>query len=48
MGDEYIDWFDHRRLHGEIGMIPPVELESTYQHDQPVPATVAAAPASLG
>ena len=20
---EYIDWFNHRRLHGEIGLIPP-------------------------
>ncbi|MGP5673854.1 IS3 family transposase, partial [Brachybacterium alimentarium] len=30
---EYIDWFNHRRLHGEIGMIPPVELEDTYHHN---------------
>jgi putative transposase len=27
---EYIDWFNHRRLHGQIGMIPPAELEATY------------------
>ncbi len=27
---EYIDWFNHRRLHSEIGMIPPAELEATY------------------
>jgi putative transposase len=20
---EYIDWFNHRRLHGEIGLVPP-------------------------
>jgi putative transposase len=26
----YIDWFNHRRLHGEIGDIPPAELEDTY------------------
>jgi putative transposase len=32
---EYIDWFNHRRLHGEIGMIPPVELEDTYHHNTP-------------
>jgi len=27
---EYVDWFNHRRLHGEIGMIPPVEAEAAY------------------
>ncbi|WP_241387731.1 integrase core domain-containing protein, partial [Rhodococcus sp. CH91] len=27
---EYIDWFNHRCLHGEIGMIPPVEAEQSY------------------
>ncbi|MDT7667114.1 MAG: putative transposase, partial [Pseudonocardiales bacterium] len=26
----YLDWYNHRRLHGEIGMIPPAELETTY------------------
>lgn len=44
---EYIDWFNHRRLHGEIGMIPPVELENIYHHEQTVPATADAALASL-
>jgi len=24
---EYLDWYNHRRLHEEIGTIPPVELE---------------------
>jgi putative transposase len=24
----YVDWFNHRRLHGEIGMVPPAELEA--------------------
>jgi putative transposase len=24
---EYIDWFNHRRLHGEIGLVPPAEYE---------------------
>ena len=43
----YIDWFNPQRLHGEIGMIPPVELEDTYHHHQTVPATVDAARASL-
>ena len=27
---EYIDWFNHRRLRGEIGMIPPAEAEAAY------------------
>ena len=44
---EYIDWFNHRRLHGEIGMIPPVELEDTYYHNQTAPAPAEAALASL-
>jgi putative transposase len=27
---EYIDWWNHRRLHSEIGMRPPVEAEHDY------------------
>lgn len=27
---EYIDWFNHRCLHGEIGHVPPAEYEATY------------------
>ena len=27
---EYVDWFNHRRLHGELGMIPPAEFEAAY------------------
>lgn len=27
---EWIDWYCHRRLHGEIGHIPPVEYETSY------------------
>jgi putative transposase len=26
----YIDWYNHRRLHGQIGDLPPAELEATY------------------
>jgi putative transposase len=32
---EYIDWFNHRRLHGEIGHIPPAELEASHESHQP-------------
>jgi putative transposase len=27
---EWADWYNHRRLHGEIGHIPPVEYEANY------------------
>ncbi|MQY16930.1 IS3 family transposase IS987 [Streptomyces sp. RB5] len=27
---EWVDWYCHRRLHGEIGHVPPVEYENTY------------------
>ncbi|MFM9920891.1 IS3 family transposase [Lacisediminihabitans sp. H27-G8] len=27
---EYIDWFNHRRLHGEIGHRPPIEVENEF------------------
>ena len=25
---EYVDWYNHRRLHGEIGLVPPAEFEA--------------------
>ncbi len=27
---EYVDWFNHRRLHGEIGLLPPAEFEDSF------------------
>lgn len=27
---EWVDWYNHRRLHGEIGHIPPAEYEANY------------------
>ncbi len=38
---EYVDWFDHRRLHGEIGLVPSVEYKAqrrvTTPAQQPAP-----------
>lgn len=28
---EYVDWFNNRRLHSEIGHVPPAELEAAYR-----------------
>lgn len=27
---EYVDWFNHRRLHGELGQVPPAEFEANH------------------
>jgi putative transposase len=39
----YVEWFNQRRLHSEIGDIPPAEYEDLYYHQQrleyPVPTT---------
>ncbi|MCV7624699.1 IS3 family transposase [Micrococcus luteus] len=44
---EYIDWFNHRRAHGEIRLVPPVEFEDVYHHENPVPAPAGTALTSL-
>jgi len=36
----YVDWFNRRRLHGEIGMVPPQEFETAY-YDARVPSVLA-------
>ncbi len=33
---EYVDWFNHRRLHGEIGLVPPAEFEAEHWADNEV------------
>ena len=42
---EYVDWFNHRRLHTELGMLPPAEYEDAfsadYHHAPPTAAVVA-------
>jgi putative transposase len=30
----YVEWYNHRRLHGELGLIPPVEYEQAHRHGQ--------------
>ena len=36
---EYVDWFNHRRLHGEIGLVPPVEYEANHWAHQQASVT---------
>ena len=44
---EYIDWFNHRRLHGEIGLVPPAEHEDDFYRRNTAVTTVAASVPSL-
>jgi putative transposase len=37
---EYIDWYNNRRLHGELGHVPPAEHEALHAMTQPVTATL--------
>ena len=38
---DYVDWFNHRRLHGELGMVPPAAFESRH-HERAAALPVAA------
>jgi len=37
----YVDWFNNRRIHNEIGKIPPTELEENYYRETAPPELVA-------
>ncbi|WP_189225970.1 IS3 family transposase [Saccharothrix coeruleofusca] len=37
---EYIDWYNNRRLHGELGHLPPAEYEALHAMTHPVTATL--------
>ncbi|WP_227659627.1 IS3 family transposase [Georgenia subflava] len=32
---EYVDWYNHRRLHGELGHVPPAEYETEFWATRP-------------
>lgn len=36
---EWVDWFNNRRLHTELGDIPPAEHETAYYRQNPAPTT---------
>ncbi|WP_425565664.1 integrase core domain-containing protein [Pilimelia columellifera] len=37
---EYIDWYNNRRLHGELDHTPPAEHEALHAMTQPITATL--------
>ncbi|MFB7560098.1 integrase core domain-containing protein, partial [Streptomyces brevispora] len=37
---EWVDWYNHRRLHGEIGHVPPVEYEANYYTELTKPQVI--------
>lgn len=36
---EYVDCFNHRRIHGEIGYVPPAEYEDAHRAQQSTQTT---------
>jgi len=34
---EWVDWYNHRRLHGEIGHVPHAEYEAAYHQQNTKP-----------
>ncbi|WP_273543975.1 hypothetical protein [Micromonospora fiedleri] len=37
---ECIDWYNNRRLHGELGHVPPAEHEARHAMTHPVTASL--------
>ena len=37
----YVDWFNHQRLHGELGMVPPADFEAAYDAAAAAPSRAA-------
>jgi putative transposase len=37
---EYIDWYNNRRLHGELGHLPPAEYEALHAMTHPATTTL--------
>jgi len=44
---EWVDWFNHRRLHGHCGYVPPAEFEATYYRQQTPAETISPGEPSL-
>ncbi len=44
---EWVDWFNHRRLHGHCGHAPPAECEATYYRQQGPAETISPGEPSL-
>jgi putative transposase len=39
---EYVDWFNHRRIHGSLGKVPPAEYETVHAGPETAPTTAGA------
>lgn len=44
---EWVDWFNNRRLHTELGDIPPAEHEAVYYRQNPAVTTAETTQPSL-
>jgi len=45
---EYVDFFNHPLLHGEIGLVPPAEFETDHWASHPPVPYATAFPAGAG